>query len=220
MDDTFRLMCENKELFTVNFMKSNYNDEEYWRHCAPFPDDFVERYSEHINFGYLLKIQKMSIWSNQLILKRIIDNDLVRLLLLEQKVPMDGIIYLVNNGDDNWDILSCNQVLSEEFMDMYRDRLDWIYITERQTFGIEFMLRNREYIRWDLLHMNKNYEDLITDEVLPLIISKFRWVEMDRLKLSEKTLMDNLDEISETTLMNLANYGMIKSKDEDEIYRL
>lgn len=222
MEDIMRVMCDNKELFTVNFLRNNYNDEGYWQHCAPFPDDFVIKYIEHINFRYLLKLQKMSIWSNQMVLKKIIDDDLVRMLLLEQEVPMDGIIYLVANSvnDDFWDVLSCNQKLSEEFMEAYKHVLSWDYITERQEFSVKFMVDNREYVRWDLIHMNKNYIELITDEALPLILDKFRWVDMERLKLSEKVLMDNLDKLDETVIVNLSNYGLIKNGEEDEIYKL
>lgn len=53
-------------------------------------------------------------------------------------------------------------ILSETFMDDHLDYVDWLSVSERQNFGLEFTMRHRYDLDWQTLIMRFKYpEDLL-----------------------------------------------------------
>lgn len=51
----------------------------------------------------------------------------------------------------NWIVISTHQVLSEDFMHQFRNKLDWDMLSIKQTMSEEFIEKHEKYVDWYLI---------------------------------------------------------------------
>jgi hypothetical protein len=56
---------------------------------------------------------------------------------------------------NHWELISMNQIISEDFIEKYHDRVIWRYISWQQELSENFILRNLEKIDLIFLKTNK-----------------------------------------------------------------
>jgi len=62
----------------------------------------------------------------------------------------------VPDKNTNWDLISLECNLSEEFMEKYSNRIYWTYISLRQKMSKKFAIKFRAYINLDRFRFNEN----------------------------------------------------------------
>jgi hypothetical protein len=78
--------------------------------------------------------------------------DLIDNQYLEEELK----IYINDFNEEHWTIISRNQVLSESFIERYKDKVDWEEISEFQKLSENFILNNLDLIDIDYLEENEN----------------------------------------------------------------
>ena len=77
-------------------------------------------------------------------------------------IPSINVLSKISNFDLDWDAISQNNFLSKEVLYQYRDKLNWKYVSQSETFqklGIEFFRKYRTYLDWSIIS-NSTYFSL------------------------------------------------------------
>lgn len=68
--------------------------------------------------------------------------------------PSVNVLSKISAFDLDWDAISQNKSLSKDVLYPYRDKLNWTYISQSETFqklGIEFFRKYRTYLDWSII---------------------------------------------------------------------
>lgn len=69
-------------------------------------------------------------------------------VLRHKQLTSNFLRELVTWNDDLWDNIACYQKLSEDFIDEYKDKLQWIYLSSNQRLSEKFMEKHLDYLDW------------------------------------------------------------------------
>lgn len=71
----------------------------------------------------------------------------------------------------DWGLLSSYQILSDSFIEKYKDLISWNYVSCSQTPSKEFLLRHKDKLSWDLVSSHQVFspEDLLNKDFQPLL---------------------------------------------------
>jgi hypothetical protein len=58
----------------------------------------------------------------------------------------------------NWEYISINQTLSEDFIREFRDRVDWLWISRKQNLSEDFIREFKNHVYWDSISRNPNID--------------------------------------------------------------
>jgi hypothetical protein len=160
----------NLELIT------DYLDKVDWAHIP------LNIYSSLLINDNTIKIfDKYPIWNNIACLKNISNNVLfdyfdkfdrfaicnilsLRTLDIEQ---IDKIVTKYIDDKDIWRLISGGQMLNNQFIDKYIDKLDWTELSENHIFIVEDLIKYSNYIDYQSI----SYNDSFCDEWLKVLLN-------------------------------------------------
>ena len=117
------------------------------------------------------------------------------------------------NGENDWDDLSCNCILSEDIIDEFKDKVNWDLICIYQTLSSEFMDKHKEYLFWTNISkyqklsntfINKYHKRLNWNFISAYQELSFRMIEKYANKINYKYIRQNKF-ISRVTLNKYRN---------------
>jgi hypothetical protein len=80
--------------------------------------------------------------------------------------------YVDDFTEEHWEYISCYQILSEPFIEKFKDLVDWGFISYSQTLSEpfiklseNFLLNNLEFINTDCLDQNKNISKELIEKI-------------------------------------------------------
>jgi hypothetical protein len=65
----------------------------------------------------------------------------------------------------DWGFISYSQTLSEPFINRFKDLVDWLWISKYQKLSENFLLNNLEFINTDCLDQNKNISKELIEKI-------------------------------------------------------
>ena len=65
-----------------------------------------------------------------------------------------------------WEYISCTQKLSEDFIREFQDKLDWEYISYYQKLSEEFIREFQDKIHWSIYLNRKGILDIVIDKLI------------------------------------------------------
>jgi hypothetical protein len=196
--------------FLVTMMKDNYDNEEYWKYIleqVPMSTAQILNNIHNINLAYLIKFQHINddCLTHIKFMTKILEDDLVNDLLKYRKIPIKTIEYFIVHGGNTknsktfFSLLSSNQHLPKDFIEIYQDHLDWEEITMHQEMTLDFLT---------------NYIDRIVWKRLPLNTSACRLINNNTIKLFDKyPIWDNIGCLSGVSTDVIFSYFAVLTKE-------
>jgi len=226
LKDVINLISNNKKLsdrLILNTMKENYNSEDYWRYVIEkvcLTNDFIIQNIGHINLTYILKFQKLDndIITNNKFINNVIDRNFINDLCQYQSLTiqtLETIIHndLFNNQQYNdklsnfWNIISRYQILNNDFIRKYDDKLNWSLISTYQNIDLELITDYLDKIDWTNIPLNISSCSLINNNTIKIFDKYPIWENIACLNdLSNDVLFHYFDKLSEKSLINILSY--------------
>ncbi len=97
----------------------------------------------------------------------------------------------------SWLEISDYQVLSETFIEKYKDKVSWLWISQSQELSETFMDKYQDFLRWDWISFNQKMS-------LSFIIKHLDKLNVSHLRQNEKLNQEELSEIQIDVLQKLA----------------
>ena len=195
--------------YIINKLKNNKN---YWNYLSietKLSEEFILQYFDKFNFKNLLLNQKFSkkFINSSLFWDNIIKFDLWEILLKKHYLDISFIekyIDYCENNNVEWSIISRYQKLSEDFMNKYKSKLDWYWISQEQFMTLEFIADNINLINWKVIPTNFNISYLLNDGFVVLFKDKPIWENIGHMeKVTEDCLNLFYDNIPETAWIDI-----------------
>lgn len=170
--------------FSRTMMKTNFDDEDYWKHIFEiviFEDQLIKEYIDDINIEYLIKYQNLSAdtltWLEQT--QQMSNNpNYLQLLVEYQVLPLD----LLNTYFDkvplqelDWKNLAFNQNLTDEVIEKYQDKWDWDIISQEQLLTLNIVSKFHLKLNWEVMPMNLKTQYLFNDSFVLFFQDKPIW---------------------------------------------
>jgi hypothetical protein len=94
--------------------------------------------------------------------------------------------------DEHWYYISYNQVLSEPFIERYKNNVDWYYISYNQVLSEPFIERHKNNVDWDWISRDQTLSESFIEKHKNNVV----WYNVSRHQiLSENFLLNNLEYI-------------------------
>jgi hypothetical protein len=222
-----KIMNSDPKQYTINEMKNNYDDEDYWKailKMMKFENDFIKECSDEINLKYLLKYQVLD---NEILnwLNRHYDLTKYYDVLLEYQVMPDNLLikYLNDTPKDkiDWKLVGYYQDVGEELLTKYKDNFDMDIISEHQFLTLKYILLNHEKINWKLLPTNLRTKYLFNDSFVITFSNKPIW---DTIGWMDKVSLDCIwkykDNITEDGWLSILEYKDLTIIDIEKILEI
>jgi len=122
-------------------------------------EDFIKEHSEILYWELLMSNDKINatLEDKELFFNNNVSKIDKHAIFYTTKFSMDFLNHFVettNDDDIDWDDISMNQILTEEFMDKYQNKLVWIELIQYQKMSTEFVDKHASLIDFDFLQEN------------------------------------------------------------------
>lgn len=131
--------------------------------------NFITKYKKYIDWYSIIN----NIHYNEKIIAKCIDCIPLYTLITSRKLSEDFIEKYIVTTDRHWNEISQYQILSESFMDKYKDKLNWDSMIISQSMSEEFIISHIYYINWKLLSTYKR--DYLSSDFLLKYKDKVNW---------------------------------------------
>lgn len=160
--------------------------------------NFIIKYKKYINWYSIINNRHY----NEKIIARCIDCIPLCTLITSRKLSEEFIEKYIVTTDKHWEGISCYQILSESFMDKYKDKLNWDMMIVSQAMSEEFIISHIDYINWKLLSTYKRKQ--LSVDFLLKYQDKLDWNEISAL--SSYFTDETLYKIGDLINWNVYNY--------------
>ncbi|KAI9141823.1 hypothetical protein BKA69DRAFT_1038147 [Paraphysoderma sedebokerense] len=99
-------------------------------------------------------------------------------LFIRRQFSESFVRFLHSHTKLNWSLLSRHQILSESFIDEFRDYVDWDMISQYQPISEDFIRRHEHLVNWLLIGENLGLSDAFVHE----FFHKQSWIFIDAMK--------------------------------------
>lgn len=214
-DEVFDFLITNRN----NFERINQFDLIYNISCNKYiSEDFIIKNKDTLCLSYIFKNKQLS---ENILNKMIEENNLVtshwRNIIKYQKVSEDFIIRNEKNIPECvfYGIPEEIEGLSEDFIDMYRNKINWHDICEKQNISKDFILSHLNYIDFKALKKSK----FLTIEKIELIKEHEVIIPIDILENKYTPKKVKLEAYN--LFLDLYNYGLLElyGFERDKIFK-
>lgn len=162
--------------------------------------NFIVKYKKYINWCSIINNKHY----DEKIIAKCIDFVPINTLISSRKLSEDFIEKYIIPKNIFWSCISKYQILSESFMDKYKDKLNWDIMLISQAMSENFILSHIEYINWGLLSTYKKTQ--LSVDFLLKYKDKLNWDEISATRKSFSN--DTLYKIGDVINWNVYNsYG-------------
>lgn len=195
----------NKNIFNLN-----KNNKEYWNFMiinSNLSNDTILENIENIDLKLLIKNHKINseLLNNESFSKLIINNNLLNLLICNQIMNMQFINKMIElNLNFDWDLLCKYQNLDLNFLEKNIKNINLDIISETQFITIEFINKYKDILNWDNLGKNIKIQYLINDNFVNIFgeycnNNSIIWSN----NISNKYLNENLNKLTNEQILDL-----------------
>jgi len=128
---------------TIKFAK-RFKDKLDWEEISDqtYSEDFLEEFKDHIIWNYIFSYSSYT-------------NKFSEAFLIRNVECYDN--------DECWSDISSNQDLTENFMEMFKDKVNWFLISVRQHLSEVFIRKHKDKVIWSriILYQNHLSEDFL-----------------------------------------------------------
>lgn len=210
----WRVICKNQSLDEDTIDK--YSSRLNWHNLLTnikFTEDRLDKYFNNLKGEWrtVSIFQKISIkWLEKHI--NDIDKEDWNMLASNMEFDIDFIRKYKSRVD--WTIISGPKyILTEAFIDEFKDYVDWQSICGFQNISNNFIMDHYQYIDWDAISKNK---EILTEEFIDRHKKKLSWDIVEAVfQMSEEFINDHIDYVTWYNLFRFQNL----SKDFIEKYR-
>ena len=122
-------------------------------------DEFVQRFDrymdwEQLSIHYLFTIAMLRTYFHRVHWVHV---------LARQQFPEYFLIEMTSNFDDCWEIISKHQRLSENYIERFKDKLDWEILFDNQQSNGKFLRGHAKYLKF--INFNESYDETSIKEI-------------------------------------------------------